>query len=651
MTFQLESIYLYSKTGQCRAIDFELGKLNIITGASRTGKSSVLDIIDYCLGSSQCEIPVGVIRNNVSVFAAAFRTTSGRVISARPAPEGSKKTSTRMYVGFHDAESAPLDVDALAPNMDLQGARGTISHLTGITDNLTDTGDGTRHQVAANIRHSLYFVMQAQEEIASPSVLFHSQGEQFVPQAIRDVLPFFLGVVDPEYIRKLGQLRAAERELRQLERSLRDEESISRVPGRILALIREAIESGLLPRDAPPADNDAAIDLLRQAMSTPNAPMTDTDTDTDSLDEIVHQRSELRRRSAQLRHERENIRQLLSAQSGFNSEAREHGARLRSVGLLPINPDESTESRMCPLCDSQLEHPTVKVSELLEDLQSITSEIETVESNVPGLQSLLAENELAHQEVNSLLRENQQQIDSRLEIDRLLAETQDQAIARATIRGRISLFLDSFRVMIQSTAVSGRVEELRKRIEDLRSDIDPELVAARLESAISRVSNDISIIARRLQLEHSDSPVRLDPRGLTIVVDTDSGPRNLREIGSGENLVGYHIAALLALHEYFIVNARPVPRILMLDQPSQVYFPADTTSEDPELDDEDREALSRLLSEVQSLVSRFDGLFQVILLDHADLATEWFQDAVVERWRDGVKLIPLDWLGDTTAAE
>jgi hypothetical protein len=33
-------------------------------------------------------------------------------------------------------------------------------------------------------------------------------------------------------------------------------------------------------------------------------------------------------------------------------------------------------------------------------------------------------------------------------------------------------------------------------------------------------------------------------------------------------------------------------------------------------------------------------------MDHANLATPWFQDSVVEVWRDGNKLVPLDWLGD-----
>src|SRR6218665_3498481 len=46
-----------------RRLQFDLGKVNVISGASRTGKSAVIPIIDYCLGSSTCSIPVASTAN------------------------------------------------------------------------------------------------------------------------------------------------------------------------------------------------------------------------------------------------------------------------------------------------------------------------------------------------------------------------------------------------------------------------------------------------------------------------------------------------------------------------------------------------------------------------------------------------------------
>jgi hypothetical protein len=69
----------------------------------------------------------------------------------------------------------------------------------------------TRRPLSANIRHALFFSFQQQSEIVSNLHLFHKQSEQFLPQAIKDVLLYFLGVVDDDYITKLDELRITTR--------------------------------------------------------------------------------------------------------------------------------------------------------------------------------------------------------------------------------------------------------------------------------------------------------------------------------------------------------------------------------------------------------------------------------------------------------
>lgn len=51
-----------------RIVHFKPGKINIITGESGTGKSTLTWIIDYCLGSEKCSIPVGLIRDLTGWF-------------------------------------------------------------------------------------------------------------------------------------------------------------------------------------------------------------------------------------------------------------------------------------------------------------------------------------------------------------------------------------------------------------------------------------------------------------------------------------------------------------------------------------------------------------------------------------------------------
>lgn len=71
MKLKIKNILLYplDETLKPRIIKFEESKVNVITGYSQRGKSAIISIIDYCLGSSECDIPVGTIREKVDKFA------------------------------------------------------------------------------------------------------------------------------------------------------------------------------------------------------------------------------------------------------------------------------------------------------------------------------------------------------------------------------------------------------------------------------------------------------------------------------------------------------------------------------------------------------------------------------------------------------
>ena len=118
-------------------------------------------------------------------------------------------------------------------------------------------------------------------------------------------------------------------------------------------------------------------------------------------------------------------------------------------------------------------------------------------------------------------------------------------------------------------------------------------------------------------------------------------------MGSGENWMGYHVVTHLALQKLFVEKQRPVPGLLMFDQPTQVYFPPEP-SEDrslDDLDDDDRQAVRRLFRLIFDVTEKLAPKLQVIITDHADLGEDWFQAAVVEKWRRGSKLVPASWIG------
>lgn len=215
------------------------------------------------------------------------------------------------------------------------------------------------------------------------------------------------------------------------------------------------------------------------------------------------------------------------------------------------------------------------------------------------------------------------------------------------VLGRISLYMENIPQMPDLSEQQERLKELRLQEERLDEAVSADTIQAKMESCLSNVNQHLWNYAKQIDLEYSDTPLRLDPRNLTIVADTLERPVPMREIGSGENHVGYHIVAHLALHTWFASRGRPVPSFLLLDQLSQAHFSPDTVpgkGVTQEKIDADRKAVKRLFGLIFDVVASLEGKFQVIITDHPDFSDDTrFQGALRERWRDGLKLVPEDW--------
>src|SRR4051812_45403802 len=99
MHFQLKELVLWPRRVGVfpRRIPFTPGTVNIITGASRTGKSAVTPIIDYCLGARTCGIPVQTIRDACAWFGVVISTSQGEKLFARREP-GDQRATDDMFL-------------------------------------------------------------------------------------------------------------------------------------------------------------------------------------------------------------------------------------------------------------------------------------------------------------------------------------------------------------------------------------------------------------------------------------------------------------------------------------------------------------------------------------------------------------------------
>jgi hypothetical protein len=647
---QIEKLLLYSRSGERRDVDFRLGQLNVITGDSQTGKSSLTNIFRYCLGSSRPDVPFGPISDTVAWYGMMVRLGDRRLFLGRPAAESAGEVSAALLLVEPDGIPS---FDALEPNTTASEVREYLAAAIGIEENLNVPAiSQTRSALAASFVHSLYYCFQGQGEIANPAVLFHRQNLEWQSQAIRDTLPYFLGAQGLDELRRRQRLTEQRRLLRAAEQQLaRAEAETLEGVGRARGLLVEASDVGLLRSDEVDGVDDLNVHDARTLLQSlidrtlESAIAGDEGVGFESVRlELADQRERAREILEQLR----GLDSFSEVAAGYATELGEHRARLVSIGLIP----DDTNEAQCPVCGSAMnsgdgvaEHAIIS-----PELGAVSRRLELAGRDRPRIEKarseLLTERDVVLRRISDL----DATLSALAQTSDLVARERQRVNIQSYLRGKIAEYLGSV-VDLDSEQLAnlrGDVARLQAAVRELEESLDPALLRSRVDSAIARISRDVTSIAQGLNLEHSEGGVRVDANRLTVVADTQAGPAYLDagQIGSGLNWVGYHLAVYLAFHRYFIEQDRPVPRFVLVDQPSQAFFPSDrpTGGELEELSDTDREHTKDLYRLMYEEVGARGGSLQLIALDHADFSDQWFQDCVVQRWRDGEALIPSDWL-------
>jgi hypothetical protein len=641
---QIEQIVIYSRDGRSRAVELNPGKLNVIAGVKRRGKSALLEIVDWCFGRSDFSVPEGRVRDACAWYGLLLVHGSERTWVARPDAAGVESPSGMMLVPR--ASAVPPPANDLAVNADRRSVREHLSAVLGIEEGEIPREE---HRLKPGLRissaHAIPLCLQNQDEIASKSLLFHRQHDPDLTDDLQAALPYFLGAVDPDTPRLRAELRRARRDLTRAQRQLELRRAAAKhADTRAAELLREAGAAGL------PADGEEEpLALLRVALEAPAAIELDATADSPSA-ELVRERRALASQRRQIERRITLLRQFQGDVEDFSTEASAEAARLRSLGLLP-KPDGLDVGHACPACNRPLEDPdpnTVALADALESLNAELGEARRVPvRTASAIEELRDQLETLHdrlREITAALK------DLENEGDRVAREG-DLSRARAFVQGRIAEYV---RLAERSSprdleAEHSNIHALEQQIADLEEQLDPEHEQEETDARLDAVSEAMTRYGRTLELEHVDPPatLRLHLGRMTAFARSPTGPKWLPTIGSGSNWVGYHLAAHLGLHNYFCLHERPVPRFLMLDQPTQAFYPADVLpGQTVPPEDLDREDVRRLFRLLYDYVEGLGGSFQLIVCDHAKLGEDdWFMDSLTHDWRTSGGLVPENWPG------
>ena len=643
-----------------RIIHFAPGKINIITGESGTGKSTLTWIIDYCLGSEKCSIPVGLIREVTGWFGLHLQLANTEMIFARRNPEG-QQTTTDIFWSEGLTLVVPPTVEKNARVEDLKNRFNQISHLPNL-DFSTDENVGFGGR--ASCRDMAAFNFQPQHIVANPYTFFFKADTTEHREKLRIVFPLALGAVDATVLAKQRELKDAEREFDRLRRELEARLGAARAwEAEVESFYMQARTLGLLPDSLPP---EAGWPLDKYILELQKVPETVRNMDLPDIKEgtgetavkeltgLVNEEDRLGQEMGSIRRRLGKLDQLSSTVGEYNTTLTSQEDRLKGVGWFE---EKLNNTHECPVCAAV----HTKGNPRLAELKTLAHELKSLSASVHQAPAKL-DQELA------VLRQELRNLEgsiSKVRQKRKFLENSSNAQAAQRQRVRqIYLFVGRVEQALENVSASRNVDKLREQVKtfsdkigELKKHLDPLKQRDQINAAIDKVSAKIADYARLLQLEHATENVRLNTRELTLQFKPLSGRTDfLWEVGSGQNWVGYHVAGLLALHEHFIsLNQNPVPRFLVIDQPSQVYFPEawPTMEKAPEELNKkdvspDIDGVRRIFSALSSFFDAVDGQFQIIVTEHAGSIT-W--DGIpnihlVGNWRQGQDefLVPAAWL-------
>lgn len=654
MHFQILKLILWSRSGHPpRVVPFEPGMVNVVSGASKTGKSAVIPIIDYCLASGKCSIPVGTIREACSWFGIVIETIEGQKLLARREPGDARSTGDMFML-----EGKTVDVPLQAPDKNTTSdfVKKSLDRLAGLSQlGLAPEGDVAR----VSFRDLTAFTFQPQYIVANPMVLYFNADTTEHREKLKSIYPYVLGAVTPEMLAARWEIDRLTRELRRKEAALNSTRSAVRAwQNETQAWLRTSIELGLLPPDTIiPSEWEAVVDMLRRVTgANTRQSFASLGSIAPSLDELEVLRSEETRVAAELGERRQRlneVQRLLGSSESYGSAIRIQRDRLDIAGWMRERVSESDD----PI--AMVGAGAEKLAALNEALVSVDVQLRTQPalSDTFDRERLRLRTEL--EEATSRLANVRQRI--------VLLEQQSEQVRQETYRhdrverfiGRLEQALTTFERSDEGSEQADEVRALQERLSALRAIYSDSQVTRKLANALRQVENYAASIIPDLDAEWPNAPIAVVVPDLTIKVIQPEREDYLWEIGSGANWLAYHVAVTLALQRFFLDQPHhPVPGFVIYDQPSQVYFPrgfevGNGPGPTGRSRDEDIAAVRSVFKAMGNEVVRAKGRLQLIVLDHAgsDVWGDLQGVSLAHEWRGDDKLVPKEWITPETPVD
>jgi DNA repair exonuclease SbcCD ATPase subunit len=520
---QIKNIILYKDAEHIRIVPFDLGKVNIITGESKSGKTALIDIIDYCLGSKDCKVAEGVIRDNVYwfVITVVFNENEEYFIARmNPSIKGVSSIS-EIYLQQGSFSNNYPAFDEIETNSNLVGLKEFLSRKLNIAENLQVAEGNTREALEVNFKHSRIYCYQPQTLIAQRDYLFYNQTEPFVPQAIKDSLPYFLGAIREDSLKIEQEIARKKRDLNRLVREKNEAEKIySEGISQAYSLIEEAKQIGILDKTVEVKETNEALKTLENLKDWElDNKQAKVEGENSVLKRLLEERGNFRSELGKLEDTISATESFVKTNFSYSEEVHQQKLRLEHIGI--YKEPESINRKICPLCNHELEIEIPAISAINNSLKELNESLDETVREKPRLTKYLNELSKQREEIKEKLLKTENSITALYQEQNEARRLRDLNLRRGKVIGRISLFLESVDFK-EDNSIDKRIDTLRSEIDDLSLQIDTESKEEKLASIINKINLQMSTWVSELDVEYVNAPIRFDANKLTLIADTET---------------------------------------------------------------------------------------------------------------------------------
>ena len=642
MKSYIKAIIIFNENDEKRLVPLKQG-VNIITGESKTGKSALVEIIDYCLCSTRCTIPKGKITDFSYLYVLVMGIGDNTYIIARYNWDNGGKMYFSKEEKDFDYKVLSLGYFSEKPTLPYKDAQYEIECALGlfVTNMATDADQQGKK---ASLRNMVSYLFQHQNLMASKFALFYRFSDYYKRKDIIDQFPVFAGMISQEYYSDLIQLNTLKAQLKQkYKKQKANEKSTAYIKENLSPLLTDYF--ALLEKDFD--DKISAQKMLKMASNLPEF----DDTQLFGESKIAERYSVLNEKLEELRNEEREILLKIKNIDNASKTGNEFTEMLMDLKQQTTVAEIEATEYICPLCGHDCQEIAENDSQLIEATEWLDNELKITEKYTADFSEDVRKLKDEHSKIDAKIIEVWKQIEM---VEQKFISSKALVSKREKVnyaKARIALYAEMSDSGIFET-VDEDIAELKEKIQQLEEKIQGFDVDTKKAKAQAFLSENMNRLSLSLDFEDEYRPINLNFGLLDETFDIYQYQNNrekihLYEMGSGANWVSCHIALFLSFLRYFAKQDNsPMPLFMFFDQPSQVYFPQGD-SKDDEITQADLMAVNKMyktiFDEINSIGEDTGILPQIIIVDHVDgnnlECEKEFEEYVRCNWRNGQALI------------